>query len=89
MVIFVDKINDVNEFFSFFLLMHYSASFNGGCLQHYLNRGIGKLACLKVDSGEILGKLPWKSKIPFQGNGMAVIPDLVIGLTAPKTPLVF
>ena len=29
------KIYNVNEFFSLFLLRHYSASFNGGCLQHY------------------------------------------------------
>ena len=36
-----------------------------------LRNGIGKLACLKVDIGKILGELPWMSKIPLQGNGMA------------------
>ena len=33
-----------------------------------------KTSCLKVDIGKILGKLPWMSKIPLQGNGMAAIP---------------
>ena len=27
-----------------------------------------------MDIGKILGKLPWMSKIPLQGNGMAAIP---------------
>ena len=38
--------------------------------------GIGKLACLKVDIGKTLGKLPWMSEIPLQGNGMAAIPKI-------------
>ena len=44
-------------------------------IQFYVNlkKGIGKLACLKVDIGKILGKLPWMSKIPLKGKGMAAI----------------
>ena len=29
-----------------------------------------------MDIGKILGKFPWMSKIPFQGNGMAAIPKI-------------
>ena len=39
-----------------------------------LKKGIGKLACLKVDIKKILGELPWMSKISLQGNGMVAIP---------------
>ena len=40
--------------------------------------GVGKLAYLKVDSGKILDKFPWKSNIPpLQGNGMAAIPKML------------
>ena len=35
-----------------------------------------KLAYLKVAMGQILGKFPWMSKIPLQGNGMAAIPKI-------------
>ena len=41
-----------------------------------LKRGIGKLACIKVDIGKILDKLPRMSKMPLQGNGMAAIPKM-------------
>ena len=34
-----------------------------------------------MDIGKILGKLPWMSKIPLQGNGMAVIPKRKRGKT--------
>ena len=42
-----------------------------------LKKGIGKLPCLKVDIGKILGKFPWMSKMPLQGNGMAAIPKII------------
>ena len=33
-----------------------------------LKKGIGKLACLKVDKGKILGKLPWMAKYHYRGT---------------------
>ena len=47
-------------------------------LKNKLKKGIGKLAYLKVDIGKILGKFPWISKVPLQGNGMAAIPKISI-----------
>ena len=31
-----------------------------------------------MDVGKILGKLPWRSKISLQGNGMATIPKTIL-----------
>ena len=50
--------------FSFCLLMHYSATFNTGCLQKH--------------NGKILGKLQRSTQIPLQGNGMAAISKITI-----------
>ena len=36
----------------------------------------GDYSYLKVDIVKILGKLPWMSKIPFQGKGTAAIMSL-------------
>ena len=41
-----------------------------------LKQGIRKLAKFKVNTGKTLGKLPFTTKIPLQGNGMAAIPKL-------------
>ena len=58
------KIYNVYDFYSLYLLMHYSATFNAGCLQKH--------------NGKILGKLQRSTQIPLQGNGMAAISKITI-----------
>ena len=70
MVIFILKIIYVNEIFLSFLLMHYIATFNGGCLQNYV---FIYSSINQRRHWETPGKLPTTTKIPFQGNGMAAI----------------
>ena len=48
-----------------------------------------KLVCLKVEIGKILGELPWKSKIPLQGNGMAAIPKINTYISTSKNNVNF
>ena len=47
-------------------------------------KGIRQLAYLKIVAGKTLGKLPWKSKVQLQRNGMAAIPKIPILLTRKK-----
>ena len=56
--------NTVNEFFFIFPS---NALYSGDPNTRHLNRG------QQVNTRLTLGKLPWKSKIPLKGNGMAAI----------------
>ena len=44
--------------------------------------------CMQIITGKTLGKLPWKSRVPLQRNGMAAIPKKIeLDVKTAKIPM--